>query len=80
MVVDTARYGGTMRYHEPSITVSVGAFLRKSKGFEDVKQQLREIRAKYMMLYTAMLKLIQGGEARRFDSPDKAMAFVDPLR
>lgn len=56
------------------------AVLRKRKGFEDVKKRLREIGAKYMMLYLAMLKIIHGGEARSFHSPTKTMAHVDTLR
>lgn len=53
--------------------------LRKWKGFEDVKKRLRDIGAKYMMLYPATLKIVHGGVARSFDSPAKARAFVDTL-
>lgn len=55
------------------------ALLRKRKRFDDVKKRLRDIGAKYAMLYPATLKIIHDGEARSFDSPAKALAFVDTL-
>lgn len=56
------------------------AVLRKRKGFDDVKKRLRDMGAKYMMLYPATLKITHGREARSFDSPAEAVAFVDTLR
>lgn len=82
-VLDAARRSGTVKYQESSIMFFQdlsAAVVRKRKGFEDVKKRLRDIGTKYMMLYPATLKIVHGGEARSFDSPAKAMAFVDTLR
>lgn len=82
-VLDAARRSGTVKYQESSIMFFQdlsAAVLRKRKGFDDVKKRLWDIGAKYMMLYPATLKIIHGGETRSFDSPAKAMTFVDTLR
>ena len=82
-VLDAARRSGTVRHQETRIMFFQdlsAAVLRKRKGFDDVKKRLRDIGAKYMMLYPATLKIIHGGEARSFDSPAKATAFVDTLK
>lgn len=82
-VLDAARRSGTVKYQESTIMFFQdlsAAVLRKRKGFEDVKKRLRDIGAKYMMLYPATLKIMHGGETRSCDSPAKAMAFVDTLR
>lgn len=81
--MDAARRSRTVKYQESTIMFFQdlsAAVLRKRKGFEDVKKRLRVTGAKYMMLYPATLKIIHGGEARSFDSPAKAAAFVDTLR
>lgn len=82
-VMDAARRCGTVKYKESTIMFFQdlsAAVLRKRKGFEEVKKSLRDIGAKYMMLYPATLKITHGGESRNFDSPSKAAAFVDTLR
>ncbi|KAE8277957.1 hypothetical protein D5F01_LYC24000 [Larimichthys crocea] len=82
-VLDAARRSGTVKYKESTIMFFQdlsAAVLRKRKGFDEVKKRLRDTGAKYMMLYLATLKIIHGGEARSFDSPAKAVAFIDTLR
>uniref|UniRef100_A0A3B4WX50 L1 transposable element RRM domain-containing protein n=1 Tax=Seriola lalandi dorsalis TaxID=1841481 RepID=A0A3B4WX50_SERLL len=67
-VLDAARRKGIVKYQESSIMFFQdlsASILRKRKGFEDVKKRLRDIGAKYMMLYPATLKIIHDGEARR---------------
>jgi len=82
-VLEAARRSGTVKYQVSTIMFFrdlLAAVLRKRKGFEEVKNRLRDIGTKHMMLYPAMLKIMHGGEARNFDSPAKAMTFVDTLR
>ena len=82
-VLDAARRSGTVKYQESTIMFFQdlsAAVVRKRKGFEDVKRRLRDIGAKYMMLYPATLKVIHGGVTKKFDSPIQATAFVDTLK
>lgn len=82
-VLDAARRIGNVKYQESNIMFFQdlsAAVLRRRKGFDEVKRCLREIGAKYMMLYPASLKIIHDGEARSFDSPAKAKAFVETLK
>lgn len=82
-VLDAARHSGTVKYREVPIMFFQdlsAAVLRKRKAFDDVKKRLRDIGAKYMMLYPATLKITHGGESKSFDSSAKAMSFVDTLR
>ncbi|KAE8287271.1 hypothetical protein D5F01_LYC15243 [Larimichthys crocea] len=82
-VLYAARCSGTVKYKESTIMFFQdlsAAVLCKRKGLDEVKKRLRDTGAKYMMLYPATLKIIHGGEARSFDFPTKAVAFVDTLR
>lgn len=82
-VLDAARRRGTVKFQDSTIMFFQdlsAAVVRKRKGFDEVKKRLRDIGAKYMMLYPASLKIIHHGEARSFDSPEKAMAFIATLK
>uniref|UniRef100_A0A3P9HWN9 L1 transposable element RRM domain-containing protein n=1 Tax=Oryzias latipes TaxID=8090 RepID=A0A3P9HWN9_ORYLA len=73
-VLDAGRV--SVKFQESSIMFFQdlsAAVMPKRKGFYEVKKHLRYTGAKYMMLYPATLKILHHGEARSFDSPERAM-------
>lgn len=55
------------------------AVMRRRKAFDGVKQQLREKKIPYAMLFPAILQVSHEGSKKRFDTPERARDFVNSM-
>lgn len=53
---------------------------RRRKRFDEVKKRLKSTGVQYSLLYPAKLRITHNGSSKMFDSPDKAMAFLNELK
>ncbi|KAI7799108.1 hypothetical protein IRJ41_018413 [Triplophysa rosa] len=53
---------------------------RKRRGFDEARKRLRDMGLRYSLTYPAALRITADNSVKVFNSPEKAMAFIDALR
>ncbi|KAI7812581.1 hypothetical protein IRJ41_004791 [Triplophysa rosa] len=53
---------------------------RKRLGFDEARKRLRDMGLRYSLTYPAALRITADNSVKVFNSPEKAMAFIDALR